>query len=91
MKTFIGIILSFVMSAASAAIVAVAPAEGGARLNLWDEQRMCQGTARYANFQVKADTIHGCLVTDGKMVQVVFFDGDTLLLPVQVFKKPEEV
>lgn len=89
-KNILFSILLSVSAAAQAGIVAVAKAQEGLYLALWDDKKMCQGVARYAVFVNALEKMEGCWKTDGKVVQIAFLDGDVIVLPVEVFTKPEE-
>lgn len=75
---------------AHAAVIAVA-AEGSVRLELHDTAGPCVGAARHAVFTDGAQRVPGCWVAREGTVHVVFLDGDRASVPVNLFRKPEEV
>lgn len=75
---------------AHAAVIAVA-AEGAVRLELHDTAGPCVGQARHAVYSDGKQRVPGCWVARDGAVQVVFLDGDQATVPVQLFRKPEEV
>lgn len=80
-----------IASPAQAAIIGVVPMED-ARLLLHDEQRVCVGQARYAEYVARdGGKVGGCWVFGGGMIGIAFFDGDTGRVPVDRVKKPDEV
>ena len=90
-KKILASVLIAVSSIASAQIAAVAKGDDGARVELWKDQRICVGDARYAVYRHKATTIEGCWLSNGPAIRIVFLDGDVLVIPVQAFEQPDEV
>jgi hypothetical protein len=75
---------------AHAAVIAVA-AEGAVRLELHDTAGPCVGEARHAVFSDGTQRVPGCWVARDGAVHVVFLDGDRASVPVNLFRKPEDV
>jgi hypothetical protein len=64
---------------------------GGAVILISDERGPCVGDAMSAAYvSKKGDRTPGCWVTDGRVVFIVFFDGETAKVPVQVFVKSKD-
>lgn len=75
---------------AHAAVIAVA-AEGAVRLELHDTAGPCVGQARHAVYSDGRQRVPGCWVARDGAVHVVFLDGDHASVPIQLFRKPEDV
>lgn len=88
---FLAIFFLFLSGIANAGMFAIAQApQGGAYVALWDEKRMCEGVGRYAQFVKGSERVSGCWKSNGTIIQIAFLDGDVLVLPLDVFKKPSE-
>lgn len=93
---FLGICLLLISLVVNAAPVAEAVGRNNVRVVLFSETgKICTGVAKRAQFiQADGTKIEGCwkAIPNGEgSIQMVFTDGDALVLPMDVFKKPEEV
>jgi hypothetical protein len=92
MKTlWIAAALAACVLPATANVVGVAESEGTSIL-LHDVKGPCVGDAQFAEFiAVQGLKVPGCWMLRGKLVSIVFLDGDVAAVPVAVLKPPKSV
>ncbi len=74
-----------------AAVIAVATGDAGARIELHDTPGPCVDKALLAVYIRGEQQVPGCWITGAGEVQIAWLDGDTTLVSVGVFKRPEDV
>ena len=73
-----------------AAVIAVATGDAGARIELHDTPGPCVDKALLAVYIRGDQQVPGCWITGAGEVQIAWLDGDTTLVSIGVFKKPED-
>lgn len=74
-----------------AAVIAVANGDAGARIELHDTPGPCVDKALLAVYTRGDQQVPGCWITGAGEVQIAWLDGDTTLVAIGVFKRPENV
>jgi len=88
LSTFVSGLVMAVLAASSVAqpntLSATAP--NGALVTLTQETGPCQAPAKLVHWKLKSDAVDGCWKLEGELVKVAWLDGDSSVIPVQVFK-----
>lgn len=76
---------------AAAAVIGVAEGEG-AHIDFHDDAGPCVGKAlRAEHVPDKGTRVAGCWTTDGRLVFVVFLDGEIARVPAQAVRPPTKL
>lgn len=80
-------------AAATAGVVAESKGDGQRLLLYSDPGKICTKNTLRVQYIDKNGTVEGCwkAIPNSGNLQMVFTDGDVLVLPMDIFKKPEEV
>ena len=92
MRQVLATLSLFAASLSQASVIGVVHA-GEEKVLLHDEQRVCTGAARAAEYVHKDNAItHGCYVLDvhGGFLFVVFFDAEIGRIPLSAIRKPAD-
>lgn len=88
LSTFVSGLVMAVLAASSVAqpntLSATAP--NGALVTLTQETGPCQAPAKLVHWKLKSEAVDGCWKLEGELVKVSWLDGDSSVIPVQVFK-----
>lgn len=88
LSTFVSGLVMAVLAASSVAQpnTLSARAPNGALITLTQETGPCQAPAKLVHWKLKSDAVDGCWKLEGELVKVSWLDGDSSVIPVQVFK-----
>ena len=92
-KVIFGVILCALAGSAQAGVVAAVIGEDKSRILLYSEPgKICTGVALRAQYVGPTGRYtEGCWKAGNGMIHIAFTDGDTAQVPMDQFKKPEEI